>query len=112
MRRRAVVNAAADPDTLGGQMEDKLPIILCAPERCARRSDRPKHRRAALRASVLKLPRNSRRVFVRLGSVQPELAAVSLDTTPLPTRHRGVRIGGVSDREPLFRSGDPPPRRD
>ena len=34
MRRWAVVNAAADPDTLGGQMEDKLPVILFAPERC------------------------------------------------------------------------------
>jgi hypothetical protein len=40
MRRRAVVNAVADPDTLGGQMEDKLPVIPCASERCARRSDR------------------------------------------------------------------------
>jgi hypothetical protein len=37
MHRRAVVNAAADPDTLGGQMEDALPVIPCSPERCARR---------------------------------------------------------------------------
>ena len=51
MRRWAVVNAA-DPDTLGGQMEDKLPVIPCAPERCARRSDRPKQPRMSLRASV------------------------------------------------------------
>jgi hypothetical protein len=40
MRGQAGVNAAADPDTLGGQMEDKLPVIPCAPERRARRSDR------------------------------------------------------------------------
>ena len=39
MRRRAVVNAAADPDALGGQMEEKLAVIPCAPERCARRSE-------------------------------------------------------------------------
>ena len=26
MRRRAVVNAAADPDTLGAQLEDKMPV--------------------------------------------------------------------------------------
>jgi len=62
--------------------------------------------------SVLKLPRNSRRVVVRLGLVEPELTAISIDTTPLPTRHRGVRIGGVPDRERLFPVGDPPPRRD
>jgi hypothetical protein len=35
MRRRAVVNAAAAPGTLGGQMEDKLPVMPSAPERCA-----------------------------------------------------------------------------
>src|SRR5262249_48785711 len=63
-------------------------------------------------ASVLKLPRNSRRVFVRLGLVEPELAAVSLDTTPLPARHRGVWIGSLPDRERLFPGGDPLPRRD
>jgi hypothetical protein len=45
MRRRAVVNAAADPETLGGQMEDKMPVTPSAPERCARRSDRPKPHR-------------------------------------------------------------------
>ncbi len=51
-------------------------------------------------------------VFVRLGLVEPELAAVSIDTTPLPTPRRGVRSGGVPDRERLFPGGDPPPRRD
>jgi hypothetical protein len=56
-------------------------------------------------ASVLSLPRNSRRVFVRLGWVAPELSAVSLDTTPLPTRHRAVWIGGLPDRERLFLAG-------
>jgi hypothetical protein len=32
MRRRAVVNAAADPDTLGGQLEQKIPVTPCVTE--------------------------------------------------------------------------------
>ena len=41
------------------------------------------------RASVLRLPRNSRRVFVGLGLVEPELAQFSIDTTPSPHNTAG-----------------------
>jgi hypothetical protein len=71
MFRRAVVNAAADPDTLGGQMEEKLPVIPCAPERCARRSDRPK------RSRINRLRRrraDARKIVVA--------ASIALDTSP------------------------------
>jgi hypothetical protein len=38
----AVVNAAADPDALGRQIVDEIPVTPCASERCARRSHRPR----------------------------------------------------------------------
>jgi hypothetical protein len=31
MRRRAVVNDDADPETLGGQMKDKMPVTPWCP---------------------------------------------------------------------------------
>ena len=39
MRRRAVVNAVADPNTLGGQLEQKIPVTPCVPESYALSSD-------------------------------------------------------------------------
>ena len=51
-----VVNAAAAPDTLGGQMEDKMPVTPCAPSvECVGLIDRWIEQRALFRRDGLRL---------------------------------------------------------